>query len=458
MAGDVFGLFSFSADEDRLSAADRAGLDARRLAVRTLSDVLARRTPLEEAFDALTREERFRAMEARDRAFARAVVTTTLRRRGQLSAIIGHFIEKPLPEKRGRLDAILLCAAAQLIFLKSPPHAVIDLAVHQAREDRHARRFANLANAVLRRVSEQGAALAMQQDAARLNTPDWLWARWADAYGLETAGLIAAQHLDEPPLDLTVKSDPEGWAGRLGGVVLPVGGVRLKPRGRIEDLEGYGEGEWWVQDVAASLPARLLGDVRGKRVADICAAPGGKTAQLAHAGAAVTAVDISAKRLERLKGNLARLGLEAESVAADALEWRPGREFDTVLLDAPCSATGTIRRHPDLPYIKGPGDIPPLLQLQEKLLDAAANLVRPGGALVYAVCSLEPAEGPDRIARLLSARSDFALVPVLADEIGGRGDWLASGMLRSLPHFLKLSDPQLSGMDGFFAARLIRKG
>jgi 16S rRNA (cytosine967-C5)-methyltransferase len=430
---------------------------ARRLAAGLLSAVLTEKRPLDEAFDRFTAEEKFVALEPRDRAFARAIAATALRRKGQLAAIVKRFIEKPLPEKRGRLDAILLCAAAQLVFLKTPPHAVINLAVFQVQEDREARRFSRLANAVLRRVSEQGARLAFAQDAARLNTPDWLFNSWADAYGAETAEHIALQHLAEPPLDLTVKSDAEGWAQKLGGVVLPTGGVRLAAKGRIEELEGYAQGEWWVQDAATSLPATLLGDVRGKRVADLCAAPGGKTAQLAHAGAAVTALDISAKRLERLAANLARLALSAGMVAADLLDWRPDAAFDAILLDAPCSATGTIRRNPDIPYLKSPADIAELAALQRKMLARALDILAPGGALVYCTCSLQPAEGPEQIAHLLAERADVRLQPIAPEELGGRGEWIdRQGALRTLPHYLQLSDPDLGGMDGFYAARLMK--
>jgi 16S rRNA (cytosine967-C5)-methyltransferase len=427
------------------------------MAVHALTEILNGRHPLDDTFESLTRHDNYSNLESRDRAFARAIVMATLRHKGQLAEIIKHFIEKPLPEKRGRLDAILLCSAAQLVFLKSPPHAVINLAVFQVREDRNARRFAKLANAVLRRVSEQGTALALTQDAPRLNTPSWLFDRWIESYGPDIAERIARQHLNEPPLDLTVKSDPEGWAARLGGVVLPCGSVRLAAKGRIEELDGYAEGEWWVQDIAASFAAKFLGGVRGKSVADLCAAPGGKTAQLAHAGADVTALDISENRLKRLRQNLERLKLSAEIIAADLLQWEPDQQFDAILLDAPCSSTGTIRRHPDLPYLKKPSDIAPLVELQKAMLDKAIALLKPGGTLVYATCSLEPSEGPDHIDRLLAQRNDLALSEIEPDEIDGRAEWLVKGRLRTLPFYLQLSDPDLSGMDGFFAARLVKR-
>lgn len=442
-----------------MSASEKAGLKARRLAAELIAAVLADRRPFDDTFERLTAHSDFAGLDPRDRAFARAIAATVLRRKGQLAEIVKHFIEKPLPERRGKLDAILLAATAQLVFLKTPPHAVINLAVFQVREDREARRFSRLANAVLRRVCEQGAALAAAQDAARLNTPGWLWRSWTESYGEEEAQRIALQHLGEPPLDLTVKSNSEEWARKLGGVVPPTGGVRLKAKGRIDELEGYAEGEWWVQDAAASLPARLLGDVRGKRVADLCAAPGGKTAQLAFAGGRVTAVDISAKRLERLRDNLARLRLEAETVEADVLDWTPDEAFDAILLDAPCAATGTIRRHPDIPHLKTALDVRELAVLQRAMIAASLDRLKPGGVLVYCTCSLQPEEGPEQIARLLAERKDVALQPVEPEEIGGRAEWLdGQGALRTLPQYMQLSDPDLSGMDGFYAARVVKTG
>ena len=260
---------------------------------------------------------------------------------------------------------------------------------------------------------------------------------------------IAAAHLVEPALDLSIKADAPGWAARLGGELLPWGTVRLQAKGRIEDIEGYAEGAWWVQDAAAALPALLPGDLRGLRVADLCAAPGGKTAELAVRGAAVTAVDISASRLRRLRENLGRLGLDAEIVQANAAEWTAPEPFDAVLLDAPCSATGTIRRNPDIPYLKGESDIVALTRAQARLLEHALGLLKPGGQLVYSTCSLEAEEGEAQIERLLAARPDVSL---LADSRGAEAGIppecvTPTGLLRTLPF-------HCGGMDGFFAARL----
>jgi len=391
----------------------------------------------------------------RDRALARAIVGVSLRRRGQLDHVLNHFLERGLPAKARSLYAILLSAAAQLIFLKTPPHAAIDLAVRLAQWDPRAKRYDKLVNAVLRRVAEKGEAIASSLDAGRVNTPDWLWDRWVRSWGEERAHAIADSHLIEPPLDLTVKSEPEVWAERLEGRVLPTGSVRLLPKGRIEELAGFDEGQWWVQDAAASLPAQLLGDISGKRVADLCAAPGGKTAQLVLAGASVVAVDSSTTRLGRLAENLKRLGLEAETVHADASTWQPNERFDAVLLDAPCSSTGTIRRHPDIQYLKSAKDIAALEAVQARLLDNAVSLLKPGGTLVYSTCSLEPEEGEAQVAALMARNPAIRLDPIQQHEPFGDTAWAqASGALRTFPFELQLDTPEWSCMDGFFAARL----
>jgi 16S rRNA (cytosine967-C5)-methyltransferase len=451
-----------SGKEARARAAARdaqVGLPARRAAAALLAAVLQKKQPLDDILGRSLDKGFMFDLPVRDRALARAIVAASLRRKGQLDHVLGAFLERGLPEKSGTLYPILLSAAAQLIFLRTPPHAVIDLAVTLAQSDPKAKRYDKLVNAVLRRVASEGEEIAASLVAARVNTPDWLWSRWAAYWGEDRAQAIGAAHLVEPPLDLTVKSDPELWAERLSGRVLPTGSVRLLPKGRIEALAGFEEGAWWVQDAAASLPARLLGDVAGKRVADLCAAPGGKTAQLVLAGASVVAVDSSKTRLRLLAGNLARLGLEAELVLADAAAWQPGELFDAVLLDAPCSSTGTIRRHPDIPYVKSPKDIEALTLLQARLLDNAAQLLKPGGTLVYSTCSLEPEEGEAQIAALL-VRNEALGLPALGPEaLFGQAAWIEpSGCVRTFPYELSLGDPEWSGMDGFFAARLTRSG
>jgi 16S rRNA (cytosine967-C5)-methyltransferase len=435
----------------------QVGLPARRAAVELLVAVLQKKQVLDDILGRSLEKGAMFNLPVRDRALTRAIVGASLRRKGQIDHVLNSFLERGLPEKSGTLYPILLSAAAQLIFLKTPPHAAIDLAVTLAQYDPRAKRYDKLVNAVLRRVATEGEAIASALDAGRVNTPDWLWTRWVTYWGEARAHAIAASHLVEPPLDVTVKSDPELWAERLSGRVLPTGSVRLLPKGRIEALPGFDEGAWWVQDVAASLPARLLGDVRGKRVADLCAAPGSKTAQLALAGAAVTAVDLSKTRLRMLGENLERLSLSAELIVSDAATFSTDEKFDAVLLDAPCSSTGTIRRHPDIPYLKSAKDIEALTALQARLLDNAVTLLKPGGRLVYSTCSLEPEEGEAQIAALMVRDDGLRLDPVGKEELAGH--WIEpSGCLRTFPYELKLNTPEWSGMDGFFAARLIRAG
>jgi 16S rRNA (cytosine967-C5)-methyltransferase len=431
-----------------------AGLPAREAAVHLISAVLRQGRSLEEA---IAKELHGSALEPRDRALARLIAGTVLRRLGELEAVLSGFLEKPLPERQGNLWPILLAGAAQLLFLATPPHAAVGLAVEQARFDRYARRYDRLVNALLRRTAREGTDVLKGCDAVRLNIPTWLFARWAAAYGEADARRIAAASLAEAALDITVKDEPAAWAERLGAIVLPTGSVRLKAGGRIEDLAGYSEGAWWVQDAAAALPARLLGSVAGLSVADLCAAPGGKTAQLAATGARVTAVEHSGARLARLKANLERLHLEAALVEADATTWRPGHSFDAVLLDAPCTATGAIRRHPDILRLKRPEDVAALSDLQTRLLDNAVQLLKPGGMLVYCTCSLEPEEGLEQIARLLAREPRLARAPIEPGECGIAPDWITrDGDLRTLPFHLPAAGTQLGGIDGFYAARLVR--
>ena len=430
------------------------GLPARIAAAKLLDQVLRAGQPFDICFQRACETGDLKDLPTRDRAFVRLIAATTLRRKGQIDDALERFIDRPLPNKCGLARELLAIAAAQLLFLETPAHAAIDLAVEAAEADTASQRFKGLINAVLRRISEHALEILGAQNAARLNTPDWLWNRWELAYGNESTRKIALAHLNEPPLDLTVRAEPENWAARLQGHQMPSGTIRLTHAGRIQDIEGYSDGAWWVQDAAAALPVKLFGDLDGVSVVEFCAAPGGKTAQLAAAGADVTAVDVSAPRMELLEENLARLGLTARIVVTPALEYVPDSPPDRILLDAPCSATGTIRRHPDIARSKTEKSVRDLAAVQQRMLDHAADLLAPGGILVYCTCSLEPEEGESQAERLV-ARGGMRRIPVEESEVGGMAECLnEAGDLRTLPCHYTQSDPGLSGLDGFFATRL----
>ena len=422
--------------------------DPRAVALDLLGEVLIRHRPADEAFDQSAEAAR---LEPRDRAFALNLVATTLRRLGQIDAVIRSFLDRPLPARGAEAQNLLRLAICQLAFLQTPAHAAVHTAVALAGARRPLRPYGGLVNAVLRRAAAQAAGIVAAQDAALLNTPKWLWASWAGAYGEETARRIAEAHLAEAPLDLTLK-DPNRVPAGLGGERLASGSLRLGHKGPVTVLPGFAAGDWWVQDAAAALPANLFGEIAGRRVIDLCAAPGGKTAQLAAAGAEVVAVERSGERLRQLAANLERLKLEAELVAADAADWRPVEPAEAVLLDAPCSSTGTIRRHPDVARLKRPGDVAALATLQARLLAAAVHMTRPGGMLIYCACSLQPEEGPAQVEALL-AEGGLNRVPVAAAEIGGLAEAITpEGDVRTLPCHLA----PLGGMDGFYIARLRR--
>lgn len=429
--------------------ANTAPTTARAVALRALHRILGQRRPFDEA---LERDPGFAGLETRDRGFAWLLVSTVLRRLGQIDAAVTACLAKPLTPKAREAENILRLGAAQLLFLGTPAHAAVGETVTLT--EGRLRPYAALVNAVLRRLAGDGPGLVASQDAARLNTPDWLWAAWVEEYGEAGARAIAAAHGEEPPLDLSVKADAAGWAERLGAELLPTGSLRYRGETSVAALPGYAEGAWWVQDAAAALPARLFGEIGGKLVIDLCAAPGGKTLQLAAAGARVVAVDRSAARLAQVDENLARTGLTAQTVVADAAAWRPPAPADCVLLDAPCSATGTIRRHPDIPYVKTPEDLARLAPLQDRLLDAAAEMVAPGGTLVYCVCSLDRREGVQRIAAFLQRQGRFRRIPTEARDVGGEAVFLTGdGDLRTLPSQRAAE----GGIDGFYACRLKRE-
>ncbi len=436
------------------------GLAARRIAADILDGVLHKHRTLDEQLDGAAAHPGLKTLSDRDRALMRRLVATILRRLGTLGHLLSRLLDRGVPTDAPRAQSALLIGAAQILWMDVPDHAAVDLSVRLVQSDRRAAKYAGLVNAVLRRCAREGQPLIDEVKAKTLDIPEWLLARWIAHYGESVARDIALAISHEPSLDITVKSDPEQWATRLHGETLPTGTVRTLLQGSVKMLPGFAEGHWWVQDAAAALPARLFGDIAGKSIADLCAAPGGKTAQLAHAGARVTAVDRSPARMARLRDNLTRLSMEAETVVADAAEWqgaKSGESFDGILIDAPCTSTGTIRRHPDVAWLRLEADIGALAALQKRLLQRAVALLRPGGTLVYCTCSLEPEEGEQAIAALLASESAMRRAPIEAGEVAGLQEILtAEGDLRTLPCHLPHQDPRLGGLDGFYAARLVK--
>ncbi|WP_316395407.1 RsmB/NOP family class I SAM-dependent RNA methyltransferase [Bradyrhizobium sp. 33ap4] len=438
--------------------AEVPGLAARRIAADILDGVLHKHRTLDDQLDGAGAHPGLKSLADRDRALMRRLVSTILRKLGTLGHLLSRLLDRGIPTDAPRAQSALLIGAAQILWMDVPDHAAVDLSVRLVQSDRRAAKYAGLVNAVLRRCAREGQGLIDEISMQTLNLPPWMLARWNAHYGEATARDMALALGHEPSLDLTVKSDAAQWAARLHGETLPTGTVRTLLQGSITMLPGFAEGQWWVQDAAAALPVRLFGDIKDKAVADLCAAPGGKTAQLALAGAHVTAVDRSPARVARLRDNLTRLALQAETVVADAAEWpAEAASFDGILVDAPCSSTGTIRRHPDVAWLRQEGDIAALSALQKRLLQKAANLLKPGGTLVYCTCSLEPEEGEHAIAALLASESGLRRAPVETSEVAGLDDIItADGDLRTLPSHLPNADPRLGGLDGFYAARLVK--
>lgn len=435
------------------------GLAARRIAADILDGVLHKHRTLDDQLDGAGAHPGLKALADRDRALMRRLVATILRRLGTLGHLLSRLLDRGIPTDAPRAQSALLIGAAQILWMDVPDHAAVDLSVRLVQSDRRAAKYAGLVNAVLRRCAREGQPLIDEVKSQNLDIPPWLLARWIGAYGEITARQMALAIGHEPSLDITVKADAEQWASRLHGETLPTGTVRTLLQGSVTMLPGFTEGQWWVQDAAAALPARLFGDIAGKAIVDLCAAPGGKTAQLALAGARVTAVDRSPARMARLRDNLARLSLHADDVVTDAAEWPGGGTdgYDGVLVDAPCTSTGTIRRHPDVAWLRQEADIAALAALQKRLLQKAVALLKPGGTLVYCTCSLEPEEGEQAIASLLATESDVRRAPIEAGEVASLSEIVtANGDLRTLPCHLPHADPRLSGLDGFYAARLVK--
>jgi 16S rRNA (cytosine967-C5)-methyltransferase len=435
------------------------GLAARRIAADILDGVLHKHRTLDDQLDGAAAHPGLKTLPDRDRALMRRLVATILRRLGTLGHVLSRLLDRGIPTDAPRAQSALLIGAAQILWMDVPDHAAVDLSVRLVQSDRRAAKYAGLVNAVLRRCAREGQPLIDEVKSQTLDVPPWLLARWIAHYGETVARDIAVAISYEPSLDITVKSDAAQWASRLHGEILPTGSVRTLLQGSVTMLPGFAEGQWWVQDAAAALPARLFGDVAGKSIVDLCAAPGGKTAQLALAGAHVTAVDRSPGRMARLRDNFTRLALQTDAVVADAAEWPGGSQglFDGILVDAPCTSTGTIRRHPDVAWLRQEADIAALVSLQKRLLQKSVTLLKPGGTLIYCTCSLEPEEGEQAISALLAAEPTLHRAPIEASEVAGLTEILtAEGDLRTLPCHLPHQDPRLGGLDGFYAARLVK--
>lgn len=444
-------LFSRSDSlEDSADASD--GLISRQVALDLLGNVLAQKQALDAS---LEKNELFHALPAREKAFCRMIVSTTLRRLGQIDDLIAKCEERPGSSAANiTLQNILRLGVAQIMFMNVPDHAAVDTAVRLT-EGARMERQKGFVNGILRNVARSGTQLMTRQDPARLNTPEWLLKSWIADYGLKQAAEIAIANLVEAPLDITVKdqSSRNYWGSVLKASSFPTGTLRKPSGGNVTGMEGFDSGMWWIQDASAAIPAQLFGDIEGKTVVDLCAAPGGKTAQLAAMGANVIAVDRSAQRMKRLGENMKRLDLEdrVQIQVADGAQWRPREPVSFVLCDAPCSATGTLRRHPDVAHLKTPRDLESLIEVQRRILRNAYAMLEPGGILVYCTCSLQKAEGEAQIMTFIDETPDAIHLAIKPEEIGDMREPITEhGDVRILPFHQAAS----GGMDGFFIARI----
>ena len=436
----------------------KPGLEARLVATMLVTRVVDDGRNLDALCDRQHGLTRFLSLEERDQSLARAIAVTSLRHKNRLEAVLKKVMDRPPPKKARHLAHSLLVAAAQILFLDIPDNSAVDLAVTSIGNDDRTKRFRGLSNAVLRRIVREKEDLLTKTEAVSI-FPKWFEQMLRKDYGrvkLEQMVEIASKR---SCVDLTVKSNPQQWAQKLGGIVLPTGSVRLLDNKPVHTLEGFEEGEWWVQDAAAAMPAKLINLDPGSRVLELCAAPGGKTAQLIHAGYNVTALDISKPRLNRLQQNLERLKMSAHLIEADILEWEPDSQFDAVLLDAPCSSTGTIRRHPDVLWTRDKNEVAELAELQFRLIKKSMDFVHSDGIFVFSNCSLFKQEGENLLARCQSELDALSQDPILPQEIGGVDDSInGQGAVRTLlHHFRNEENPQLGGLDGFFACRFVKK-
>lgn len=419
------------------------GVSARRSAVYLLDQVLGEGRLMSELIGAGTLER----LSAEDRARAQRLALDTLRGLERADRLLHkHLRKNPSLTVRNalRLGTVELCQGGAA-------HGVVNAMVQIIGADKHNRQLKGLVNAVLRKIATEGPQAWAKLRDPRL--PKWLRRPLVDAWGSEAVAAMESAHFAGAPLDITPKSDAEETAAALGAEVLPTGSVRLRGAGQVTALPGYEDGDWWVQDAAAAFAARILAPQKGARVLDMCAAPGGKTMQLAASGAIVTAVDDSAPRVGRLRENLSRTGLQAEIAVESALEHQGS--YDAILLDAPCSATGTIRRHPDLPFAKDGSEFGDLIELQAQMIDHMWSLLKPGGRMVFCTCSLLPDEGEVQIEEALIRHAGMRTDRDALKVAGVDKEWITSeGGLRIRPDFW----PELGGLDGFYIAALQKDG
>ena len=434
------------------SDSDNDGLISRTVALDLISQVLDKR----QAFDhALEAHEAFHALDTQDKAFVRMMVATVLRRLGQIDDLIAQSEDRSTT-KTPTLQNILRLGVVQIMFMAVADHAAVDTSVRLCEAHGHTRQK-GFVNAVLRHITRSGPAMLAKQDEARLNTPEWLLKTWIEDYGLGVAADIAQANLKEAPLDITIKkeSDRNHYASLFKATELLTGTLRKSSGGRVQELEGFDEGDWWVQDASAAIPARLFGDLKNRVVVDLCAAPGGKSVQLASLGADVVALDRSAKRLTRVEENAARLGFseKIEIHVADAAAWKPPSPLNYILLDAPCSATGTVRRHPDVLHLKREQDVARLADTQTRILNNAFEMLAIDGVLIFCTCSLQKEEGENQIESFLADHPNAARLAITADDLNGYDESInAQGDVRILPHH----QAAIGGMDGFFISRLTK--